>query len=246
MRDEYIFTTEEQAKRFMENLEYLDPGSDGKIYRSSVMAIYALAVNADSSMPYWLIETIQNQTKSIIDYVTTDNDSFVVITKDLKTDMITYDMEILCQYDKDRHIYAKCMYDPKHAGFAGLNKPSMTRVLRNVLRKAANKDFSVLNGTLDVDIWIRIRHAKADNGIVYTFWTIPCAMVVGENRKHMIHFNAEYELLGYVKKDIPSGIMTILEPAQYDVYKDLLNLESISEEGYRLDFTCIKGDRTTI
>lgn len=246
MRDEYIFTTEEQAKKFTENLEYLDPGSDGKIYRSSVMAMYALAVNADSSMPYWPIETTQNQTKSIIDYVTTDNDSFVVITKDLKTDMITYDMEILCQYDEDRHIYAKCMYDPKHAGFAGLNKPSMTRVLRNVLRKAANKDFSVLNGTLDVDIWIRIRHAKADNGIVYTFWTIPCAMVVGENRKHMIHFNAEYELLGYVKKDIPSGIMTILEPAQYDVYKDLLNLESISEEGYRLDFTCIKGDRTTI
>ena len=246
MRDEYIFTTEEQAKRFMENLEYLDPGSDGKIYRSSVMAIYALAVNADSSMPYWPIETIQNQTKSIVDYAVTDNDAFVVVTKDLKTDMITYDMEILCQYDKDRHIYAKCMYDPKHAGFAGLNKPSMTRVLRNVLRKAANKDFSVLNGTLDVDIWIRIRHAKADNGIVYTFWTIPCAMVVGENRKHMIHFNAEYELLGYVKKDIPSGIMTILEPAQYDVYKDLLNLESISEEGYRLDFTCIKGDRTTI
>lgn len=244
MRDEYIFTTEEQAKRFMENLEYLDPGSDGKIYRSSVMAMYAL--DSDSSMPYWPIETTQNQTKSIIDYVTTDNDSFVVITKDLKTDMITYDMEILCQYDEDRHIYAKCMYDPKHAGFAGLNKPSMTRVLRNVLRKAANKDFSVLNGTLDVDIWIRIRHAKADNGIVYTFWTIPCAMVVGENRKHMIHFNAEYELLGYVKKDIPSGIMTILEPAQYDVYKDLLNLESISEEEYRLDFTCIKGDRTTI
>ena len=246
MRDEYIFTTEEQAKRFMENLEYLDPGSDGKIYRSSVMAMYALAVNADSSMPYWPIETIQNQTKSIVDYAVTDNDAFVVVTKDLKTDMITYDMEILCQYDEDRHIYAKCMYDPKHAGFAGLNKPSMTRVLRNVLRKAANKDFSVLNGTLDVDIWIRIRHAKADNGIVYTFWTIPCAMVVGENRKHMIHFNAEYELLGYVKKDIPSGIMTILEPAQYDVYKDLLNLESISEEGYRLDFTCIKGDRTTI
>ena len=246
MRDEYIFTTEEQAKRFMENLEYLDPGSDGKIYRSSVMAMYALAVNADSSMPYWPIETIQNQTKSIVDYAVTDNDAFVVVTKDLKTDMITYDMEILCQYDKDRHIYAKCMYDPKHAGFAGLNKPSMTRVLRKVLRKAANKDFSVLNGTLDVDIWIRIRHAKADNGIVYTFWTIPCAMVVGENRKHMIHFNAEYELLGYVKKDIPSGIMTILEPAQYDVYKDLLNLESISEEGYRLDFTCIKGDRTTI
>ena len=244
MRDKYVFTTEEQAKKFVENLEYLD--SDGKIYRSSVMAMYALAVNSDSSMPYWPIETIQNQTKSIIDYVTTDNDSFVVITKDLKTDMITYDMEILCQYDKDRHIYAKCMYDPKHAGFAGLNKPSMTRVLRNVLRKAANKDFSVLNGTLDVDIWIRIRHAKADNGIVYTFWTIPCAMVVGENRKHMIHFNAEYELLGYVKKDIPSGIMTILEPAQYDVYKDLLNLESISEEEYRLDFTCIKGDRTTI
>lgn len=28
-------TTEEQAKRFMEDLEYLDPGSDGKIYRSS-------------------------------------------------------------------------------------------------------------------------------------------------------------------------------------------------------------------
>ena len=246
MRDEYIFTTEEQAKKFTENLEYLDPGSDGKIYRSSVMAMYALAVNADSSMPYWPIETTQNQTKSIIDYVTTDNDSFVVITKDLKTDMITYDMEILCQYDKDRHIYAKCMYDPKYTGFAGLNKPSMTNVLRNVLRKAANKDFSVLNGTLDVDIWIRIRHAKADNGIVYTFWTIPCAMVVGENRKHMIHFNAEYELLGYVKKDIPSGIMTILEPAQYGVYKDLLNLESISEEGYRLDFTCIKGDRTTI
>ena len=246
MRDEYIFTTEEQAKKFTENLEYLDPGSDGKIYRSSVMAMYALAVNADSSMPYWPIETTQNQTKSIIDYVTTDNDSFVVITKDLKTDMITYDMEILCQYDEDRHIYAKCMYDPKHAGFAGLNKPSMTRVLRNVLRKAANKDFSVLNGTLDVDIWIRIRHAKADNGIVYTFWTIPCAMVVGENRKHMIHFNSEYELLGYVKKDIPSGIMTILESAQYDVYKDLLNLESISEEEYRLDFTCIKGDRTTI
>ena len=244
MRDKYVFTTEEQAKKFVENLEYLD--YDGKIYRSSVMAMYALAVNSDSSMPYWPIETIQNQTKSIIDYVTTDNDSFVVITKDLKTDMITYDMEILCQYDEDRHIYAKCMYDPKHAGFAGLNKPSMTRVLRNVLRKAANKDFSVLNGTLDVDIWIRIRHAKADNGIVYTFWTIPCAMVVGENRKHMIHFNAEYELLGYVKKDIPSGIMTILEPAQYDVYKDLLNLESISEEGYRLDFTCIKGDRTTI
>lgn len=244
MRDKYVFTTEEQAKKFVENLEYLD--YDGKIYRSSVMAMYALAVNADSSMPYWPIETIQNQTKSIIDYVTTDNDSFVVITKDLKTDMITYDMEILCQYDEDRHIYAKCMYDPKHAGFAGLNKPSMTRVLRNVLRKAANKDFSVLNGTLDVDIWIRIRHAKADNGIVYTFWTIPCAMVVGENRKHMIHFNAEYELLGYVKKDIPSGIMTILEPAQYDVYKDLLNLESISEEEYRLDFTCIKGDRTTI
>ena len=52
MRDKYIFTTEEQAKRFMENLEYLDPGSDGKIYRSSVMAMYALAVNADSSMPY--------------------------------------------------------------------------------------------------------------------------------------------------------------------------------------------------
>lgn len=246
MRDEYIFTTEEQAKKFTENLEYLDPGSDGKIYRSSVMAMYALAVNADSSMPYWPIETIQNQTKSIVDYVEPDNDAFVVITKDLKTDMITYDMEILCQYDEDRHIYAKCMYDPKHAGFAGLNKPSMTRVLRNVLRKAANKDFSVLNGTLDVDIWIRIRHAKADNGIVYTFWTIPCAMVVGENRKHMIHFNAEYELLGYVKKDIPSGIMTILEPAQYDVYKDLLNLESISEEEYRLDFTCIKGDRTTI
>ena len=244
MRDKYVFTTEEQAKKFVENLEYLD--YDGKIYRSSVMAMYALAVNSDSSMPYWPIETIQNQTKSIIDYVTTDNDSFVVITKDLKTDMITYDMEILCQYDEDRHIYAKCMYDPKHAGFAGLNKPSMTRVLRNVLRKAANKDFSVLNGTLDVDIWIRIRHAKADNGIVYTFWTIPCAMVVGENRKHMIHFNAEYELLGYVKKDIPSGIMTILEPAQYDVYKDLLNLESISEEEYRLDFTCIKGDRTTI
>ena len=246
MRDEYIFATEEQAKKFTENLEYLDPGSDGKIYRSSVMAMYALAVNADSSMPYWPIETIQNQTKSIVDYVEPDNDAFVVITKDLKTDMITYDMEILCQYDEDRHIYAKCMYDPKHAGFAGLNKPSMTRVLRNVLRKAANKDFSVLNGTLDVDIWIRIRHAKADNGIVYTFWTIPCAMVVGENRKHMIHFNAEYELLGYVKKDIPSGIMTILEPAQYDVYKDLLNLESISEEEYRLDFTCIKGDRTTI
>ena len=244
MRDKYVFTTEEQAKKFVENLEYLD--YDGKIYRSSVMAMYALAVNSDSSMPYWPIETTQNQTKSIIDYVTTDNDSFVVITKDLKTDMITYDMEILCQYDEDRHIYAKCMYDPKHAGFAGLNKPSMTRVLRNVLRKAANKDFSVLNGTLDVDIWIRIRHAKADNGIVYTFWTIPCAMVVGENRKHMIHFNAEYELLGYVKKDIPSGIMTILEPAQYDVYKDLLNLESISEEEYRLDFTCIKGDRTTI
>ena len=244
MRDKYVFTTEEQAKKFVENLEYLD--SDGKIYRSSVMAMYALAVNSDSSMPYWPIETIQNQTKSIIDYVTTDNDSFVVITKDLKTDMITYDMEILCQYDKDRHIYAKCMYDPKYTGFAGLNKPSMTRVLRNVLRKAANEDFSVLNGTLDIDIWIRIRHAKADNGIVYTFWTIPCAMVVGENRKHMIHFNAEYELLGYVKKDIPSGIMTILEPAQYDVYKDLLNLESISEEEYRLDFTCIKGDRTTI
>ena len=244
MRDKYVFTTEEQAKKFVENLEYLD--SDGKIYRSSVMAMYALAVNSDSSMPYWPIETTQNQTKSIIDYVTTDNDSFVVITKDLKTDMITYDMEILCQYDKDRHIYAKCMYDPKYTGFAGLNKPSMTNVLRNVLRKAANKDFSVLNGTLDVDIWIRIRHAKADNGIVYTFWTIPCAMVVGENRKHMIHFNAEYELLGYVKKDIPSGIMTILEPAQYDVYKDLLNLESISEEEYRLDFTCIKGDRTTI
>ena len=246
MRDEYIFTTEEQAKRFMENLEYLDPGSDGKIYRSSVMAMYALAVNADSSMPYWPIETIQNQTKSIVDYAVTDNDAFVVVTKDLKTDMITYDMQILCQYDKDRHIYAKCMYDPKYTGFAGLNKPSMTRVLRKVLRKAADEDFSVLNGTLDVDIWIRIRHAKADNGIVYTFWTIPCAMVVGENRKHMIHFNAEYELLGYVKKDIPSGIMTILEPAQYDVYKDLLNLESISEEEYRLDFTCIKGDRTTI
>ena len=244
MRDKYVFTTEEQAKKFVENLEYLD--SDGKIYRSSVMAMYALAVNSDSSMPYWPIETIQNQTKSVIDYVTTDNDSFVVITKDLKTDMITYDMEILCQYDKDRHIYAKCMYDPKYTGFAGLNKPSMTNVLRNVLRKAANKDFSVLNGTLDVDIWIGIRHAKADNGIVYTFWTIPCAMVVGENRKHMIHFNAEYELLGYVKKDIPSGIMTILEPAQYYVYKDLLNLESISEEEYRLDFTCIKGDRTTI
>ena len=246
MRDEYIFTTEEQAKRFMENLEYLDPGSDGKIYRSSVMAMYALAVNADSSMPYWPIETIQNQTKSIVDYAVTDNDAFVVVTKDLKTDMITYDMQILCQYDKDRHIYAKCMYDPKYTGFAGLNKPSMTRVLRKVLRKAADEDFSVLNGTLDVDIWIRIRHAKADNGIVYTFWTIPCAMVVGENRKHMIHFNAEYELLGYVKKDIPSGIMTILEPAQYDVYKDLLNLESISEEAYHLDFTCIKGDRTTI
>lgn len=246
MRDEYIFTTEEQAKRFMENLEYLDPGSDGKIYRSSVMAMYALAVNADSSMPYWPIETIQNQTKSIVDYAVTDNDAFVVVTKDLKTDMITYYMQILCLYDKDRHVYAKCMYDPKYTGFAGLNKPSMTRVLRKVLRKAADEDFSVLNGTLDVDIWIRIRHAKADNGIVYTFWTIPCAMVVGENRKHMIHFNAEYELLGYVKKDIPSGIMTILEPAQYDVYKDLLNLESISEEEYRLDFTCIKGDRTTI
>ena len=246
MRDEYIFTTEEQAKRFMENLEYLDPGSDGKIYRSSVMAMYALAVNADSSMPYWPIETIQNQTKSIVDYAVTDNDAFVVVTKDLKTDMITYYMQILCLYDKDRHVYAKCMYDPKYTGFAGLNKPSMTRVLRKVLRKAADEDFSVLNGTLDVDIWIRIRHAKADNGIVYTFWTIPCAMVVGENRKHMIHFNYEYELLGYVKKDIPSGIMTILEPAQYDVYKDLLNLESISEEAYRLDFTCIKGDRTTI
>lgn len=246
MRDEYIFTTEEQAKRFMENLEYLDPGSDGKIYRSSVMAMYALAVNADSSMPYWPIETIQNQTKSIVDYAVTDNDAFVVVTKDLKTDMITYDMEILCQYDKDRHIYAKCMYDPKYTGFAGLNKPSMTRVLRKVLRKAADEDFSVLNGTLDVDIWIRIRHAKADNGIVYTFWTIPCAMVVGENRKHMIHFNSEYELLGYVKKDIPSGIMTILESAQYDVYKDLLNLESISEEAYHLDFTCVKGDRTAI
>ena len=40
--------------------------------------------------------------------------------------------------------------------------------------------------------------------------------------------------------------MTILEPAQYGVYKDLLNLESISEEAYHLDFTCIKGDRTTI
>ncbi len=235
MRDKYVFTTEEQAKKFVENLEYLD--SDGKIYRSSVMAMYALAVNSDSSMPYWPIETIQNQTKSIIDYVTTDNDSFVVITKDLKTDM-----EILCQYDKDRHIYAKCMYDPKYTGFAGLNKPSMT----NVLRKAANKDFSVLNGTLDVDIWIGIRHAKADNGIVYTFWTIPCAMVVGENRKHMIHFNAEYELLGYVKKDIPSGIMTFLESAQYDVYKDLLNLGSVSEEEYHLDFTCVKGDRTTV
>ena len=246
MHDEYIFTTEEQAKKFTENLEYLDPGSDGKIYRSSVMAMYALAVNADSSMPYWPIETIQNQTKSIVDYVEPDNDAFVVITKDLKTDMITYDMEILCQYDKDRHIYAKCMYDPKYTGFAGLNKPSMTRVLRKVLRKAADEDFSVLNGTLDVDIWIRIRHAKADNGIVYTFWTIPCAMVVGENRKHMIHFNSEYELLGYVKKDIPSGIMTILESAQYDVYKDLLNLESISEEAYHLDFTCVKGDRTTI
>lgn len=246
MRDEYIFTTEEQAKKFTENLEYLDPGSDGKIYRSSVMAMYALAVNADSSMPYWPIETIQNQTKSIVDYVEPDNDAFVVITKDLKTDMITYDMEILCQYDKDRHIYAKCMYDPKYTGFAGLNKPSMTRVLRKVLRKAADEDFSVLNGTLNIDIWVGIRHAKADNGIVYTFWTIPCAMVVGENRKHMIHFNAEYELLGYVKKDIPSGIMTILESAQYDVYKDLLNLESISEEEYRLDFTCIKGDRTTI
>lgn len=239
MRDKYIFTTEEQAKKFVENLEYLD--SDGKIYRSSVMAMYALAVNSDSSMPYWPIETTQNQTKSIIDYVTTDNDSFVVITKDLKTDM-----EILCQYGTDRHIYAKCMYDPKHAGFAGLNKLSMTKVLRNVLRKAANEDFSVLNGTLDIDIWIRIRHAKADNGIVYTFWTIPCAMVVGENRKHMIHFNAKYELLGYVKKDIPSGIMTILEPAQYGVYKDLLNLESIPEEEYHLDFTCVKGDRTTI
>ncbi len=239
MRDKYVFTTEEQAKKFVENLEYLD--SDGKIYRSSVMAMYALAVNSDSSMPYWPIETIQNQTKSIIDYVTTDNDSFVVITKDLKTDM-----EILCQYDKDRHIYAKCMYDPKYTGFAGLNKPSMTNVLRNVLRKAANKDFSVLNGTLDVDIWIGIRHAKADNGIVYTFWTIPCAMVVGENRKHMIHFNAEYELFGYVKKDIPSGIMTFLESAQYDVYKDLLNLGSVSEEEYHLDFTCVKGDRTTV
>ena len=82
MRDEYIFTTEEQAKRFMENLEYLDPGSDGKIYRSSVMAMYAL--DSDSSMPYWPIETTQNQTKSIIDYVTTDNDSFVVITKRFK------------------------------------------------------------------------------------------------------------------------------------------------------------------
>ena len=246
MRDEYIFTTEEQAKKFTENLEYLDPGSDGKIYRSSVMAMYALAVNADSSMPYWPIETIQNQTKSIVDYVEPDNDAFVVITKDLKTDMITYDMEILCQYDKDRHIYAKCMYDPKYTGFAGLNKPSMTRVLRKVLRKAADEDFSVLNGTLDVDIWIRIRHAKADNGIVYTFWTIPCAMVVGENRKHMIHFNSEYELLGYVKKDIPSGIMTILESAQYDVYKDLLNLGSVSEEEYHLEFTCVKGDRTTV
>ncbi len=119
MRDKYVFTTEEQAKKFVENLEYLD--SDGKIYRSSVMAMYALAVNSDSSMPYWPIETIQNQTKSIIDYVTTDNDSFVVITKDLETDM-----EILCQYDKDRHIYAKYMYDPKYTGFAGLNKPSMT------------------------------------------------------------------------------------------------------------------------
>ena len=244
MRDKYVFTTEEQAKKFVENLEYLD--SDGKIYRSSVMAMYALAVNSDSSMPYWPIETIQNQTKSIIDYVTTDNDAFVVVTKDLKTDMITYYMQILCLYDKDRHVYAKCMYDPKYTGFAGLNKPSMTRVLRKVLRKAADEDFSVLNGTLDVDIWIRIRHAKADNGIVYTFWTIPCAMVVGENRKHMIHFNAEYELLGYVKKDIPSGIMTILESAQYDVYKDLLNLESISEEAYHLDFTCVKGDRTAI
>ena len=243
MRDKYVFTTEEQAKKFVENLEYLD--SDGKIYRSSVMAMYALAVNSDSSMPYWPIETIQNQTKSIIDYVTTDNDAFVVVTKDLKTDMITYDMQILCQYDKDRHVYAKGSV-PNTLVIAGLNKPSMTRVLRKVLRKAADEDFSVLNGTLDVDIWIRIRHAKADNGIVYTFWTIPCAMVVGENRKHMIHFNAEYELLGYVKKDIPSGIMTILEPAQYGVYKDLLNLESISEEEYHLDFTCIKGDRTTI
>ena len=29
-------------------------------------------------------------------------------------------------------------------------------------------------------------------------------------------------------------------------YLDLLNLESISEEEYHLDFTCIKGDRTTI
>ena len=166
------------------------------------MAMYALAVNADSSMPYWPIETIQNQTKSIVDYAVTDNDAFVVVTKDLKTDMITYYMQILCLYDKDRHVYAKCMYDPKYTGFAGLNKPSMTRVLKKVLRKAADEDFSVLNGTLDVDIWIRIRHAKADNGIVYTFWTIPCAMVVGENRKHMIHFNAEYELLGYVKKKI--------------------------------------------
>ena len=246
MRDEYIFTTEEQAKKFTENLKYLDPGSDGKIYRSSVMAMYALAVNADSSMPYWPIETIQNQTKSIVDYVEPDNDAFVVITKDLKTDMITYDMEILCQYDKDRHIYAKCMYDPKYTGFAGLNKPSMTRVLRKVLRKAADEDFSVLNGTLNIDIWVGIRHAKADNGIVYTFWTIPCAMVVGENRKHMIHFNAEYELLGYVKKDIPSGIMTFLESAQYDVYKDLLNLGSVSEEEYHLEFTCVKGDRTTV
>ena len=246
MRDEYIFTTEEQAKKFTENLEYLDPGSDGKIYRSSVMAMYALAVNADSSMPYWPIETIQNQIKSIVDYAVTDNDAFVVVTKDLKTDMITYYMQILCLYDKDRHVYAKCMYDPKYTGFAGLNKPSMTRVLKKVLRKAADEDFSVLNGTLDVDIWIGIRHAKADNGIVYTFWTIPCAMVVGENRKHMIHFNAEYELLGYVKKDIPSGIMTFLESAQYDVYKDLLNLGSVSEEEYHLDFTCVKGDRTTV
>ena len=81
MRDEYIFTTEEQAKKFTENLEHLDPGSDGKIYRSSVMAMYALAVNADSSMPYWPIETIQNQTKSIVDYVEPDNDAFVVIQK---------------------------------------------------------------------------------------------------------------------------------------------------------------------
>ena len=233
----------------MENLEYLDPGSDGKIYHDS-NRYYAMTENEKMFEEHY-IEMVVNECFPIYLPYLPEKEEYIADVifmddKDLKTDMITYDMEILCQYDEDRHIYAKCMYDPKHAGFAGLNKPSMTRVLRNVLRKAANKDFSVLNGTLDVDIWIRIRHAKADNGIVYTFWTIPCAMVVGENRKHMIHFNAEYELLGYVKKDIPSGIMTILEPAQYDVYKDLLNLESISEEEYRLDFTCIKGDRTTI